>query len=655
MLKKAISLIMSTVMIAASAQAVFADAGKGNGFIISNEELSESYVNYPIDSSVFEQTKTVSEMSADCSTEILPMKNKYVLSFDLKLLEASADGKTLIFWFGKGGNNETARDKITVNPSADSITWNEYDKRGSSSESMTYEFSDDTSAVYNVYVSKNGTDFVFGIKGENESEYNYLHETSAESENGSFSARTRGFTAEISDLKFHTEKPAEPMPEIEQSVLDADYDVTEAKDSLFNNGDTYSISNGKTTSYEGLTDNSVIKMTMKPAVSADTWQYMRIYLGENETISFNHSTDKIDYKITKTEIQKSIDYDFVNDGATAYNVYISKINNTLVFGIKRSGDTSYSWFSIDNAVNDRYKTLKVGTNGYLVNISNAYVYTLKKPMPEVPEAALNEKYDKTDITSSFSKCAETDYTQAGDDIASNPTFSGISDGDVIKFNLTGKTAQNESWHWFRILLGKSETFIIDQKAKTLTYTNSKDTALKTVLNFDFTNDTETVYNMYIEKTNGNLVFGIKKSDQSSYTWAQIDNSPNEDYSFLRMRTFGFPVTVSNAYLYAEKGSDIPYEMNLSKNIRSGNAEIILDIMRLNNKAKSSGVLVTAVYTVENGAETLYSIKFSDEKSILKKEYTNFVNTVPVPSDREYTLENYLWGSYSDFSPITEIK
>ena len=151
------------------------------------------------------------------------------------------------------------------------------------------------------------------------------------------------------------------------------------------------------------------------------------------------------------------------------------------------------------------------------------------------------------------------------------------------------------------------------------------------------------------------MLGIKENSQSSYTWTQIDNAPNDDYSFLRMRTFGFPVAISNAYLYTEKESEIPYEMNLSKNVQSGNAEITLDIMRLNNKAKSTGVLVTAVYTVENGAETLYSIKFSDEQKLLKKEYTHFVNNVAVPSDREYTLENYLWESYSDFSPIAEIK
>lgn len=646
---------MATMIFATSAHVALADVGKGNDHIVSNDKLTELYVNSPVDTSMFEQTKTVSEMASDCSTEILPLKSKYVLSFDLKLPENTDEGKTLVLWFGKGGNNEFAHDKIIINPSASSITWNELDKRGSSSESMTYEFSGDAAVTYNIYVAKDGTDFVFGIKNENETEYDYLKETSAENENGSFSARTRGFTAELSNLNFYTEKPAEPMPEIEQSILDADYDVTDAKDSLFNNGDTYSINNGKTTSYDNLSEDSVIKMTMKPDMSTGSWQYMRIYLGENETISFNHSTDKIDYKNTKTEIQESINYDFVNDGATTYNVYISKINKTLVFGIKQSGDTSYSWFKIDNADNDRYKTLKVGTNGYLVNISNAYVYTLKMPMPEVSEETLNEKYDKTDITSSFSKCAETDYTQAGEDAASNPTYSGISDGDVIKFDMTGKTRQNESWHWFRIFLGKNESLVIDQVAKTITYNNSKNTALKSTLKFDFANDDETIYNIYIEKTNGNLVLGIKENSQSSYTWTQIDNAPNDDYSFLRMRTFGFPVAISNAYLYTEKESEIPYEMNLSKNVQSGNAEITLDIMRLNNKAKSTGVLVTAVYTVENGAETLYSIKFSDEKNILKKEYTHFVNNVSVPSNGEYTLENYLWGSYSDLSPIAEIK
>ena len=646
---------MATMIFATSAHVALADVGKGNDHIVSNDKLTELYVNSPIDTSMFEQTKIVSEMASDCSTEMLPLKSKYVLSFDLKLPEYTDEGKTLVLWFGKGGNNEFAHDKITINPNANSITWNELDKRGSSSESMTYEFSGDAAVTYNIYAAKDGTDFVFGIKNENETEYDYLKETSAKNENGSFSARTRGFTAEISNLNFYTEKPADPMPEIEQSTLDADYDVIDAKDSLFNNGDTYSVNNGSTTSYDGLSENSVVKMTMKPAIQTDSWQNMCLYFGANETVTFNHLTDKINYKNTKTGVQETIDFNFANDGAAIYNVYVSKINNTFVFGIKKNSDTSYSWFGIDNADSDNYKSLKVGTNGYLVNLSNAYVYTNKVPMPEVSEDTLNEKYDKKDITLSFANCANTDFTQSGEDASSNPTYLGISDGDVIKFDLTGKTTQNESWHYFGILLGKNEAFVIDQAAKTLTYTNSKDTALKTVLKFDFANDTETVYNMYIEKTNGNLIFGIKKSDQSSYTWAQIDNAQNDDYSFIRMRTFGFPVTISNAYLHTEKESEIPYEMNLSKNVQSGNAEITLDIMRLNNKAKSTGVLVTAVYTVENGAETLYSIKFSDEKNILKKEYTHFVNNVSVPSNGEYTLENYLWGSYSDLSPIAEIK
>ena len=453
---------------------------------------------------------------------------------------------------------------------------------------------------------------------------------------------------------------ADPMPEIVQNILDTEFDMIDAKDSLFNNGDTYSINNGSTTSYNGLSDNSVIKITMKPGKQTQAWQYMCIYLGANETISFNQSTGKIAYKNTKTSAEKTIDYAFANDGTsdtvggTIYNVYVSKTDGTLVFGIKQADETTYVWFMIENAESDNYTSLKFGTNGYRTNLSNAYVYTKKIPMPEVSEETLGEKYDKTDITASFAVCAQTDFSQAGEDITSNPTYNGISDGDVIKFNLASKTRQNESWHWFRIFLGESEALVIDQIAKKITYTNSVNTALKSVLNFNFANDDETVYNVYLEKTDGNLVIGIKESTHDSYTWMKIDNAVNDDYSFLRMRTFGFPVTISNACLYTEKETDTLYDMKLNKNVQSGNAGITLDIKRLSNKAKNNGILVTAVYVTENNVEKLYSIKFSAEKKLYKKEYTNFVNNVNIPTDRQYKIENYLWNAYSDFSPITEI-
>ena len=437
----------------------------------------------------------------------------------------------------------------------------EYWGTSNAHETFTYDFAYADNTTYSVYAEHRDGGLIFGIKKASDEKYNIINIKNTDNSGLTcMRMRTFGFKTKVSNAYVYTKKV--PMPEIVQSVLDSDYDVFDAKNAISNGGHTYSISSNCTSSYDGLSDNSVLKITMKPGNSSAAYMYVRLYLGASETIEFNQTTDKITYKNSKTDKTETIDYDFANDGTsdtvgtTEYNVYVSKIDNTLVFGIKKAAETMYTWFSIDNAQSDSYTTLKFGTFGYLTGVSHAYVYTKKIPMPEVAQAVLDSDYDVYDAKDNLFNNGNT-YSLSSTETTS---YEGLSDNSVIK--MTMKPGKSEAVHnYVRLYLGANETITFNQTTDKITYKNSKTDKTETI-DYDFANDgtSDTVgtteYNVYVSKIDNTLVFGIKKAAETMYTWFSIDNAQSDSYTTLKFGTFGYLTGVSHAYVYTKK-NEIP--------------------------------------------------------------------------------------------------
>ena len=513
------------------------------------------------------------------------------------------------------------KEQLFLNEKNDTVTYNNYlDSSTTYTQSFSYDFANDTETVYNIYIDKTDGDLTFGIKKSAESMYTWIKVDKANAINSEYNCirmRTFGFRVKVTNAYVYTKKV--PMPEVAQEVLDSDYDVYDAKDAIFNNGDTYSISNKSTTSYNGLSDNSVIKITMKPGKQADSWQNMCLYLGANETITFNQTTDKITYKNSKIDLTKTIDYDFANDGTsdtvgtTEYNVYVSKIDNTLVFGIKKATETSYVWFNIDNAQSDDYTMLKFGTNGYWTGVSHAYVYTKKVPMPEVAQSVLDSDYDVYDAKDAIFNNGDT-YSISN---KSTTSYNGLSDNSVIKITMKpGKQA--DSWQNMCLYLGANETITFNQTTDKITYKNSKIDLTKTI-DYDFANDgtSDTVgtteYNVYVSKIDNTLVFGIKKATETSYVWFNIDNAQSDDYTMLKFGTNGYRTGVSNAYVYTKK-NEIPLptieELTLNYELKKDDSSVFAAVATAadENEARNSATVSDVAL---NNYVTYFKAAFSD--------------------------------------------
>ena len=501
------------------------------------------------------------------------------------------------------------KEQLKFDETNDTVTYYNYsDSSNTYTQSFRYDFANDTETIYNVYIDKTDGDLVFGIKKSFEEAYTGIKIADAVNDGyNCIRMRTFGFRVKVSNAYVYTKKV--PMAEVAQSGLDSDYDVFDAKGYLFNNGSTYSGS--ETTSYEGLSNNSVVKITMRPGKSTADYMYVRLSLGANETITFNQTKDKITYKNTKTNVTKEIDYDFANDGTsdtvgtTEYNVYVSKIDNTLVFGIKKATETSYVWFSIDNAQSDNYTTLKFGTFGYLTGVSNAYVYTKKVPMPEVAQSVLDSDYDVYDAKDNL---FNNGSTYSGSETTS---YEGLSDNSVVKITMKpGKSTAD--YMYVRLSLGANETITFNQTKDKITYKNTKTNVTKEI-DYDFANDgtSDTVgtteYNVYVSKIDNTLVFGIKKATETSYVWFSIDNAQSDNYTTLKFGTFGYLTGVSHAYVYTKKNEmPLPTAEELAANYTL-------------KKADSS--VFAAVANVADGNEARNSATVSD---VALKNYVTYL-------------------------------
>ena len=452
------------------------------------------------------------------------------------------------------------KEQLVLNEKNNTVTYNNYsDSENTYTRSFSYNFANDTETVYNIYINKTDGDLTFGIKKSSEETYTGIKIADAVNDGyNCIRMRTFGFKVKISNAYVYTKKV--PMPEIAQEVLDSDYDVFDAKDYLFNNGDGYSINNKKTTTYNGLEDEFVIKFRMKPGLQDGNWQNLQIILGSSEKIVINQMNDTISYKNSKTNVSQTINYDFVNDGTaydvggTSYDIYISKLNSKLTFGIKQIDVDTYTWFETENAVNDDCTYLQVGTNGFRANLSYTYVYTKKVPMPEVAQSVLDNDYGVFDAK---------DYLfNNGDGYSINnkktTTYNGLEDEFVIKFRMK-PGLQDGNWQNLQIILGSSEKIVINQMNDTISYKNSKTNVSQTI-NYDFVNDGTaydvggTSYDIYISKLNSKLTFGIKQIDVDTYTWFETENAVNDDCTYLQVGTNGFRANLSYANVYTKKKS-----------------------------------------------------------------------------------------------------
>ena len=553
------------------------------------------------------------------------------------------------------------KEQLVLNEKNDTVTYNNYsDSSNTYTQSFSYDFANDTETVYNIYIDKRDGNLTFGIKKSTENEYTGIKiDGMANDDYNCIRMRTFGFKTKVSNAYVYTKKV--PMPEIAQEVLDGDYGVFDAKDYLFNNGDGYSINNKKTTTYSGLEDEFVLKFRMKPGLQDGSWQNLQIILGSSEKIVINQMTDTVIYKNSKTNISQTIGYDFANDGTaydvggTSYDVYISKLNGKLTFGIKQSDAGAYTWFETENAVNDDCTYLQIGTNGYRANLSYANVYTKKKiltvgGMPILTEKEISDKFD--------TKLKKGSFTFS--DSYFEPYCSGFSDY-VISFDLLNKSGSPYSGDFMIYLNAPNATQSGGHEYEKITFDPQKlvndicyasDGGTKKMrFGYDMANESSEIYNVYISKINSEFVFGIKKNGDTEYSWFKTDSTPNTAASNLVFRTTNRGVTVQNLNIYTAK--PIVSYVDYTKTANGVKANV--NAVRYTDSVKEDVTAVTAVYKVfADGSLQLTDIAQSKPATLERYVNTSFENHVSLPETAEnekYKIVSYLWDEQNGIVPI----
>lgn len=300
----------------------------------------------------------------------------YVLTFDFTQKKVAGAGASLFYIFAGNdvikffpANDETKDVWYRVPQAGDNWTHADLKFQYDLANDVRTDGQPESGTTYEVYLSKTGTDFVFGIREKGETAYTWFKRTAADGAiaNDGESAlvmQTFGFHVLLENVQYL-------QPAVEKGPMPEVTDFTSYQKAVIDSA----LLNGLQESDYAMVGiptirptNYVMKFqyTQKQAASESN-QLFWIYAGNdvvkllpfNGTGIWHRTPDPENYpEPAKGILSEQFDaagykhtYALKNDTTTTYDIYMSKFGTKLVFGIKEMTEDAYEWFELDGKSN----------------------------------------------------------------------------------------------------------------------------------------------------------------------------------------------------------------------------------------------------------------------------------------------------------------